>query len=368
MTVIKDIRVSLKQAESSACCPVANTYKESCMNQEIKCEICGRGFGKKIQLFNHIRSAHKFTSQRYYDQYLKKEGEGLCLNCGKPTGYRTLTIGYGKFCSQKCLANSDYRKHKTVETSLRKYGTNSPNQSDIVKQNKIKAVKELYGKDHFFQTKRFKKKLKNALLSKYGVEHALQNPELLQKSQETCLKHHGVRWSPQSESVKQKSRATRLLRYGSETFVNKLKYKQTCIERYGVDNPSKNKEILKKIFKKLKSHKTYKLPSGKIVHLMGYETNFLDYVFKNNILKEDDINYSPKGIKYQFQNKEHYYFPDFYIPKYNLFVECKSDYVLKLQGGWKIQNAKCSAVEDEGYNYVLILNNDYTPLFETIKV
>lgn len=104
--------------------------------------------------------------------------------------------------------------------------------------------------------------------------------------------------------------------------------------------------------------KNYKLPSGKIIKLRGYEPNYLDYVFNNNIYKEDEIDYAPKRIKYYYNNKLHHYYPDFYIKKHNLIIEIKSSWILKKQGSIKNKAKEIGALS-LGFNYKLILDNQF---------
>ena len=76
------------------------------------------------------------TSKEYYDANLKKEGEGICAVCGKPTKFRSITVGYAKTCGRECATkrqwqNSDYAeklkkvlqeaKAKAIEGSKRKW-------------------------------------------------------------------------------------------------------------------------------------------------------------------------------------------------------------------------------------------------------
>lgn len=105
--------------------------------------------------------------------------------------------------------------------------------------------------------------------------------------------------------------------------------------------------------------KQYTLPSGDIINLQGYEPQFLDYVFENNIYKEEDFDFSTKRISYKFEGKFHYYFPDFYIPKDNLIIEVKSSYILKIQGENK-NKAKRDATITQGYDYLMVLDNIFT--------
>ena len=113
-------------------------------------------------------------------------------------------------------------------------------------------------------------------------------------------------------------------------------------------------------FRKCMWHrKQYTLPSGKIIPLMGYEPQFLNYVFKNNLLTEDEIVYNPKPIPYYKDNKKHHYIPDFYIPKFNLIVEIKSWYTEQLDT--KVHH-KEQACRDHNYNYIRILDNNFSIL------
>ena len=73
----------------------------------IKCEICGRKFSLIRSLSKHIKCAHKeFSIKKYFDIYLKKEGEGICQTCDKSTKFKNLTYGYNKFCSNKCIGKT----------------------------------------------------------------------------------------------------------------------------------------------------------------------------------------------------------------------------------------------------------------------
>ena len=97
----------------------------------IKCEICG----KEIAINNitqHLRKEHDLDQKEYYDKYLKKDGEGLCKNCGKPTKFIKLTKGYRDCCCAECtnLIKYGYKYHtsrpevqaKIQKTNLERHG------------------------------------------------------------------------------------------------------------------------------------------------------------------------------------------------------------------------------------------------------
>lgn len=69
----------------------------------MKCEICSDEKASIAKLSKHIRDAHPGVAVRaYYDTYLKREHEGTCTGCSKPTRYIGLGKGYKPACSKSC--------------------------------------------------------------------------------------------------------------------------------------------------------------------------------------------------------------------------------------------------------------------------
>ena len=134
------------------------------------------------------------------------------------------------------------------------------------------------------------------------------------------------------------------------------------VKRRTLDESKRTETRVIGAFKKWKTScyrlKPYTLPSGKIIKLQGYEPQFLDYVFENKLYKEEDFDFSTKRIQYVFNNKNHYYFPDFYIPKDNLIIEIKSTYILKRQGNER-NIAKHNATIKSGYKYLMLIDNNF---------
>lgn len=124
--------------------------------------------------------------------------------------------------------------------------------------------------------------------------------------------------------------------------------------------------LLKKL-RSLKARKSYTLPSGKIIKVMGYENIFLDFIFDKNILNENEIVYDVPSIQYIENNFKRRYVPDFYIPKYNLIVEVKSLYITKRQGGVHNLLCKRKGVLDAGYRFCLVLENNFNSFLSKIN-
>lgn len=96
---------------SNSCANVlkAKEYKETV---SYTCKICNETFtmdsgwlylSKKLQ--QHFREKHQLELKDYYDKFEKKEGEGICQTCGKPTQFLTFTNGYTKYCCRECQPN-----------------------------------------------------------------------------------------------------------------------------------------------------------------------------------------------------------------------------------------------------------------------
>ena len=287
---------------------------------------------------------------------------GTCLNCGNETKWDRRIKSIRKFCCLEC--SHDYRRRnntyrndvlKREQTCLKKYGTKTAAESDVVKQK-------------IFRTN----------LKKYGSKSALWGTTVeaqknIEKRLEDNFKKYGTRYPSQNIDIKEKGKKTCVEKYGSTTYLNSKFGKdkarenmhKTVLLKYGVNNVMQVKEIFEKQQNSLRnSIKKYVLPSGKEIIKQGYEPQFLDYIFQNQLLKEDEINYYPEPIDYDIDGKVHRYFPDFLIPKYNLIVETKSSYTNILDKNVKLKE---QASIDNGYKYLKIINNDFTQLKEFIN-
>ncbi len=87
----------------------------------------------------------------------------------------------------------------------------------------------------------------------------------------------------------------------------------------------------KRHVKNSKRFRDYKLPSGKIIRIQGYEDVALDDLLKtyNETHIFTSRNDMP-NIKYLFKKKLRSYYPDIWIPSKNLLIEIKSIYTYRI--------------------------------------
>ena len=89
-------------------------------NMNYTCKICNREFKTMRALSYHIHFSHNMSGKEYYDKFFKKENDGICAYCGKPTPFLGLADGYQKYCCAKCGGKGSSKQGK--ETMLKKYG------------------------------------------------------------------------------------------------------------------------------------------------------------------------------------------------------------------------------------------------------
>lgn len=137
-----------------------------------------------------------------------------CKTCGsKTTWHRSLSQGFKQYCNTTCKnldpaqqqlsKNGIYKNYKVnnvselpwivekrKQTSLLRYGTSSPAQSEQIKLKTILTNRERYGVDHPNQLQEYKQKIAKTNYNRYGVNYIQQHPDFKQKTSQTNLKRY----------------------------------------------------------------------------------------------------------------------------------------------------------------------------------
>lgn len=268
-------------------------------------------------------------------------------------------------------------------------------------------AKDLYlskwGVDNPSKVPKIQEKQKKTNLEKYGVEWNIASESSIKKQKETNLKKYGVEYYVQSLKFKECLTLKYRRNFSNHKKIKKIKkniirnYKLTCLEKYGVDNYAKSEEfkarkdeinlkqkqksqekfgtnhpmqseICKEKYRTtaLKNHgieypgvlskfktKEYVWKTGEVSKVQGFEPIVLNeleekgYTFNEIKTGFKEV---PK-IAYNFEGKNHTYYPDFFIPKENLIIEVKSNYTLNKE--LDKNNAKFEAVKNLGFNFRL---------------
>ena len=281
------------------------TIKRIQYNIEVRpvCVICGKPVkflnGKKNQLFN--KTCCKEHANMLDSITVKKVLKDIYSDVDKK---QEINNKIRETCLLKYGDEHYSNRIKAKETCLQRYGVTSPLKSEI-----------------------FKQKSKETCLQKYGVEYTGQIPEKIEKTHKACLEKYGVDSVFKVQKFRNQSLDTCIKKYASDeddinSIVNigQLKYvkdkiKNTCLEKYGVENPMQT-QYYKNLISSI-------LSSNEIQEKI-YNTKLLNNSF--NISYQEDVCFELLKQKYsdcirQYKSELYPFNCDFYIPSLDLYIE-----------------------------------------------
>jgi len=300
---------------------VSDLNHKSTTHVECKCDVCG--FEKKIEFRYYIKN---ITPHNIYT------------------------------CSPKCS------KIKTEKTNLEKYGVEYHSMlKDEFKKKVIKTSLKKYGKDFYMQTEEFKQRVEKTNLDRYGNITPLLNDTIQKKIEKTNLEKYNTIHPSKNKFVIEKRKKTNLEKYGYDNPAKnheiKQKTKKTNLKKYGYDWPNQNINVYNKIKTSMFKTKKYK----NLYYKSSYELDFIKFCENNDI----EIFNAPT-IKYILNDKPKVYFPDFYLPRYNLIVEIKSSYTYNKE--LELNLIKKEWTIKDGYNFIFIKDKNYNGLIKQLQL
>jgi len=319
------------------------------------CEICKATVKNFQSLAAHLRYNHtNINNKQYYDSFLIKEKEGLCLYCMKSTKFKNLGFGYWKHCSHKCQ-KTKYNLNDIVE---------------IFEKENYKLVNfiefiDLHQQVNFVCPNNHNHKIKIYLFI-YGHRCRFCVNKNIKHSYEYIKQYFEEKDHKLiSTEYKNNNNYLDVICPNNHTFKIKFndfyqghgcsicavqKRKDTCLEKYGVENPMQNDIIFSKSMKIRYKFKKVITPSGKEIYLQGYEPQVYAQLLEK--YTEEEIKFQRTDIPtiwYELNSKKHRYYPDFFIPKDNLLIEVKSNWTYNLHKN--INLLKKEACLDQGFEF-----------------
>jgi hypothetical protein len=249
------------------------------------------------------------------DYYNKHFGIKHCLNCDNIPTFRGVTIGYLTYCCIECrdshnkasgkLKGVNSGKKQSTETIQKRIANTDQSRKENTKQNTMLAR---YGKKfHCFNPESRSKRVSDSLSGKsHTKEHHIKVIESKRKN--NTLFH--------SESTKQKIKNSINILYQSDD-------PPMTLSKFGAGN---------------KHHHGY---YNNFYFRSSWELFFIKYCQDNGIeiISAESKEYR---VRYVDNEKQRYYYPDYYLPRYDMIVEIKpksrlDDSIIKL----KADAAKC---------------------------
>lgn len=282
-----------------------------------KCEICGKEYKNRRGLMAHVRQVHDPTTQQYYDTYLRKENEGFCLECGKPTRYHGMIHGYSKFCCGRCVAKNKDVQSKSKQTSLKRYGTEYPMQCEKIKNKSKETNLEKYGSEYYFSSEEGKQKIKDVLIEKYGVDNSYKIDIIAEKREKVLIEKYGKSKPLGNKEVQNKIKQINLEKYGTEYSFQSKEYQENVLqkiflEKYGTISPmSATRDTIKVDMDVLPKEKwqTTRVSNG------TWNSSSEEEIIYNELVEIF------KDVKRQYKSKLYPFRCDFYIPVIDTYIE-----------------------------------------------
>ena len=175
------------------------------------------------------------------------------------------------------------------------------------------------------QTKKEQKR-QQSLMSKYGTNFYCSNPKERAKkiSESLSGKQHT---KEHHANITQSKRKNGTLKHTKET---KLKISKTLKEYWENDTLDHCVVMPKRGSGGGHKHGFY----NGIYYRSSYELKFLEMCEKYNVQVES-ASTKEFRIRYFYDNKKRYYYPDFYLPEYDVVVEIKPMSMLDCDGNWE---------------------------------
>ena len=303
----------IKNKQCNNCCHQGENCL-FCNFETIQDKICCPACNKYIKKLGiHIRHSHKeFSQQNFYDMYIKKDGEGICKCCGKPTPFISVDVGYNNYCNRYCLRRSKSKKIDTRSIIHICKICNFEAKSYNILGHHLKYTHNLSTQDYY--NIYFKQpdegicktcgKETNFLGFNYGgyapycsLKCANSNKDKRKKGVQTIRNKNNGGWisiPEESKKIGQKKRKQSLIdhfgdNYGSIlTNKGKEKREKTCLEKYGSNSALGSNKIREK---------------GKVTSLKKYgvECPASSDEIRNKI---KNTNLEKYGVEYAQQNAE----------------------------------------------------------------
>jgi hypothetical protein len=172
------------------------------------------------KITNHIQSLWyvnlSFKEKVWY--FINNINEQItCGHCGALVKFKgNLNKGYGKYCSLNCANESGDLIKLAKESTINKYGVDSTNKLQSVKDKKIKTYVERYGVDNPMKSDIVKTKYKKSIVDNIGVDNPMKSDIVKTKYKKSIVDNYGVSNVFKNEDIKNQIKSTNFKNLGVE--------------------------------------------------------------------------------------------------------------------------------------------------------
>lgn len=277
----------------------------------MECKICNKDCNRLKGLSIHLKKKHTFNDieiKGYYDNYIKKENDGVCYFCSNDAIFFGFSKGYHRICdSKECLGKT--RATGTSEFLMYKYGLSESDAITLMNERALeRGVKIKDGLEKSFNENENFFKERSHQTKEYWIKQGFNEEDSIQKSGEVMDMIHTKTWEKRRKNPElyQDVNTTQVKYwikkgYSEEESIEKIKMRQStfsleiCINKHG---ETEGKKIW--LERQHKWHKNYKKSNfSKISQELFWSIyNKLDYgkkyikfaTLKNGVLDDSGCN------------------------------------------------------------------------------
>lgn len=263
-------------------------------------------------------------SQKLY-HYLNDDKDLLLIGkcyCGRKTSFVTVSIGYSTYCSVKCQQNDEINKLKCKSTR----DNHTEEEKEQIHKNLLDGCSK---RDYITMGQRihnsWKSKSNDEIKKIFNKRQQTYdyNPEILNKWREKVKSTWNNKTDEEIAENVRYCKLQNLLKNGDENYVNSKKIRETMLNK----SPEERENIYKRISNTIKGKPDC---VKKEIYNKVLETKRKNNTFSQSQVEEDFKKYlENNNIQFIRQYKKDKRYPfacDFYLPKYDLFIE--------IQGNW----------------------------------
>jgi hypothetical protein len=292
------------------------------------CQICGVEVKNFNSLGKHLFHSHKdITKEEYYGLYISEVSD--TCECGEKKKFRGLGEGYRRFCSSRCASNNEQVREANIRASIGKKQSQETIDKRIANTDQAK-------KEH---------NRKTTMVERYGVEYSSQIPEAREKISGALRGRKAPRKPGQQEKIVASKKKNKTTTHKSTA---RAKISESLNRYY--QNGEDQSVTLSSIPSNGRGHKTG-FHKG-ILYRSSYELAFIIFCEKNSIDIESCEN-KERRVRYVYNGKKHWYYPDFYLTAYDTCVEIKPTSMMN-----DLFHTKREAGEQAYSRYVVLTENE----------
>lgn len=222
---------------------------------------------------------------------------------------------------------SDGVKKKTYDTCMSKWGTGSYFSTDECKEKNKQWSLDNYGVDNAFKSKQFQQDVRKIMQERYGVEYTAQSKQLQQKMKNTCMERYGCEYYHSSSAGKEHMKRTMLEANGNSPEVISLIMSKEALTNYILSLPEEDRFVAN-IAKRLGCD-----PTTLGIYVHKYH-NISDIVYKHeggycHSYIEDEIYEFINSLAPALRQYKKLIYPqevDIFVPSYKLAIEVNGVY------------------------------------------